>query len=49
MNPEFPDKERSPVPKRRWRPLDQPDRRTMELPLAEATLAEAAVLPWSGH
>ena len=27
MNPEVPEREPSPVPRRRWKPLDEPDRR----------------------
>jgi hypothetical protein len=30
MNPEAPEKERSPVPRRRWKPLDEPERRMSE-------------------
>lgn len=26
MNPDVPERERTPVPKRRWRPLDGPER-----------------------
>jgi hypothetical protein len=30
MNPEAPERERSPVPRRRWKPLDEPERRMSE-------------------
>ena len=54
MNPEVPERERSPVPKRRWKPLDESDERKMQ----EPTLGYVADVPgasfelqatWSGH
>jgi len=35
MNPDVPERERSPVPKRRWKPLDEPDKRTIREPSLE--------------
>jgi hypothetical protein len=36
MNPEVPERERTPVPRRRWKPLDEPDRRMNEPALGYA-------------
>jgi hypothetical protein len=43
MNPEVPERERTPVPRRRWKPLDTPDRRMNEPALEHAAgVAEPA-------
>lgn len=53
MNPDVPDREPAPVPKRRWRPLNEPERRTSELDMAYAMSATGPSydmqLQWSGH
>ncbi len=53
MNPEVPERERTPVPRRRWKPLDEPDRRVNELALEHATsVAEPAFetqVGWGAH
>jgi len=53
MNPEVPEKERSPVPRRRWRPLDEPDRRMSEPSLRYAASVAGPELEtqmgWSAH
>jgi hypothetical protein len=53
MNPDVPERERTPVPKRRWRPLDEPDRRSMQYQL-QADVGTAmpsfdTQVAWSGH
>ncbi|MDW5561614.1 MAG: hypothetical protein SA339_00180 [Methanomassiliicoccus sp.] len=53
MNPDVPDNERSPAPKRKWRPLNEPERRTSELDLTFARSADGPSyemqFQWSGH
>jgi hypothetical protein len=53
MNPEVPERERTPVPKRRWKPLNEPERRTSELDLAFAMSVAGPSYDmqshWSGH
>lgn len=52
MNPDVPERERTPVPKRRWKPLEEPDRRSMNVYLADAPEWHAAEVPcpsWGGH
>jgi hypothetical protein len=53
MNPEIPDRERAPVPKRRWKPLNEPDRRIDEMGLAFAMSVAGPSyemqVQWSGH
>jgi hypothetical protein len=53
MSPEAPGKERAPVPKRRWKPLNEPDRRISEPGLAfDANVAGQSYemqFQWSGH
>ena len=54
MNPDVPEKERSPVPKRRWKPLDEPDKRTIREPTLEYVPsmpgpAYETSTAWSGH
>lgn len=53
MNPDVPDRERTPAPRRRWRPLGEPERRTSELGLAYAMSAAGPSyemqFQWSGH
>lgn len=53
MNPDVPERERSPVPKRRWKPLNEPNKRTSELDVAFASSAAGPnyemQFQWSGH
>lgn len=53
MNPDVPERERAPVPKRRWKPLNESDRRITEPGLAFApSVADPACemqFQWSGH
>lgn len=53
MNPDVPERERNPVPKRRWKPLNEPDRRTSEpgLACAESVAGQPYDMQfqWSGH
>jgi hypothetical protein len=53
MNPDTPDRERTPVPRRRWKPLNEPERRTSEQDMAfAASVAGPSYemqFQWSGH
>lgn len=53
MNPEVPERERPPVPRRRWKPLDEPDRRMNEPALEYApSVSEPALemqVVWGAH
>lgn len=44
MNPETPEHERSPVPKRRWKPLDEPERKMSEPEMRYAASVEVMEL-----
>ncbi|MBI0584833.1 MAG: hypothetical protein ISF22_11500 [Methanomassiliicoccus sp.] len=54
MTPEIPDKERTPAPRRRWKPMNEPERRISDGPrMANHTAMDdphcEMRAPWSGH